>query len=316
MTSPWIAEQTVDAGLAIELIESQFPELAPARVELLGVGWDNTAFLVNGEIVFRFPRREIAVDLLVAETRVLPAIAPLLPLSVPVPRFVGRPEPRFTWPFAGYPMLPGRTACRAALSDAERVKLAEPLARFLAALHAIPTGHSIACGVLPDRLGRLDVERRVPAIRERLRQIAGLGLIRDEGAWNEILEEAGAVDRKARAELRAANGNTIVGTLVHGDLYARHLLVDEAGRLTGAIDWGDIHLGDPAIDLSLACGFLPPPARDAFVAAYGLVDPATWRLARFKALLTAVMLVVYGHDVGDSDLQREGLTTLGYLQRM
>ena len=36
---------------------------------------------------------------------------------------------------------------------------------------------------------------------------------------------------------------------VHGDLYSRHLLVDDAGRPCGVIDWGDCHVGDPAVDL-------------------------------------------------------------------
>ncbi len=310
MTTPWTAEQAVTAGLAQELIESQFPLLAPARPQLLGVGWDNTAFLLNDAHVFRFPRRQIAVDLLLAEARVLPAIALRLPLNVPVPIFQGQPEQRFPWPFAGYRMLAGRTACRADLDESDRAKLAEPLARFLAALHGIPAGDAVACGAQPDGLGRLDVDRRAPQIQERLRQIVGLGLVGDIRPWTRILDEAAAVDRKTRAEQPAASN-----TLVHGDLYARHLLVDDARRLSGVIDWGDVHLGDPAIDLSLACGFLPPGARDAFCAAYGPVDPATWRLARFKALLTAVMLVVYGHDIGDFDLRREGLTTLGHLER-
>ena len=100
---------------------------------------------------------------------------------------------------------------------------------------------------------------------------------------------------------------------MHGDLYARHLLVDEQRSLSGVIDWGDVHLGDPAIDLSVACGFLPLAGRAEFCRAYGPVDEPTWRLARFKALLTAVMLVVYGHDVKDEDLLREGLSTLRQL---
>ena len=54
----------------------------------MGAGWDNTAYLVNGEWVFRFPRRTIAVPLLEAEGRVLPKLAPRLPLSDSAPRMV------------------------------------------------------------------------------------------------------------------------------------------------------------------------------------------------------------------------------------
>src|SRR4051812_35619656 len=113
MTQPWSAEHVVTDSLARSLIEAQFPELALARVELLGTGWDNTAFCVNGACVFRFPRRQFAVPFLENEMRLLPALALLVPLAIPNPRFVGRPTEAYPWPFAGYPLLPGRTACAA-----------------------------------------------------------------------------------------------------------------------------------------------------------------------------------------------------------
>lgn len=54
----WSAERTISCQQAIELLFEQFPQLDPVRVEEYGHGWDNTAFLVNGEYMFRFPRRE------------------------------------------------------------------------------------------------------------------------------------------------------------------------------------------------------------------------------------------------------------------
>src|SRR5262245_55603459 len=142
MVPAWSAELVVSEELAQSLIEEQFPHLVPVRVEILGAGWDNTAFRVNGAYVFRFPRRQFAVPFLEAETRLMPAIAPRLPLPVPVPTFVGRPTDAYPWPFAGYPMIPGRTACTAALDDHQRTAAAVPLAHFLAALHAIPAGEA------------------------------------------------------------------------------------------------------------------------------------------------------------------------------
>ena len=72
---PWSPERVVSVELARELIEAQFPQLSPARVAALGEGWDNSVFSVNGEWVFRFPRRQIAVPLIERELRVLPALA-------------------------------------------------------------------------------------------------------------------------------------------------------------------------------------------------------------------------------------------------
>ncbi len=102
-------------------------------------------------------------------------------------------------------------------------------------------------------------------------------------------------------------------TLVHGDLYARHLLIDGDGRPSGVIDWGDVHLGDPAIDLAFAAGFLPPGAQEEFRRSYGRVGDDTWKIARLKALHTAVTIVVAGDDTGDRDLVREGKIALRHL---
>jgi phosphotransferase family enzyme len=89
-------------------------------------------------------------------------------------------------------------------------------------------------------------------------------------------------------------------------IYVRHLLVDEARRLCGVIDWGDVHLGDPALDLSIAFSFLPPGARGAFREAYGPIDAATWDRARFRALFYGTGLVDYGADVGDEAVRAAG----------
>ena len=98
--------------------------------------------------------------------------------------------------------------------------------------------------------------------------------------------------------------------LAHGDLYVRHLLVDDAACLAGVIDWGDLHRGDPAVDLSVAWSFLPPEARDSFRKAYGPIEESTWRLARLRALHYGVILLEYARGIGDARLFREGRTIL------
>ncbi|MGH8931230.1 MAG: phosphotransferase [Egibacteraceae bacterium] len=297
MSHPWDAERAVSPELARALVEDQFPDLAPASVEPLGVGWDNTAYRVNQAYVFRFPRRPIAVDLITREARVLPVLAPRLPLAIPVPAFVGKPSECFGWPFSGYPMLDGRTACAAGLGERERHAAAEPLARFLAALHAIPPRELDVPG---DEIGRLDLARRLPQAGARLQEIAERELVPDARPLLRILETA--------SEASASR----TGVLVHGDVYALHLLVDGEGRLTGVIDWGDVHRGDPAVDLAVAHSFLPPSAHPTFLAHYGPVDEGTWHLARLRALHHSAA-VVYAHHMGSADLLREGLLALAHL---
>ena len=95
MSHPWTAEREVTPELARALVREQFPELPAQRVEPFGSGWDNTAFLVDGDAVFRFPRKQSTVELLELESRVLPRLAGTrvpadVPAPAPAPRLLSR----------------------------------------------------------------------------------------------------------------------------------------------------------------------------------------------------------------------------------
>jgi aminoglycoside phosphotransferase (APT) family kinase protein len=109
------------------------------------------------------------------------------------------------------------------------------------------------------------------------------------------------------AELDAPRG---VPVLVHGDLHARHLLVDPAGRATGVLDWGDLCLADPALDLSLGFAAFSGAARAAFLAAYGPVDAERELRARALAVRLAALLARYAVAVHAPALLAESLASL------
>lgn len=309
MQRPWSAEHEVSIDRACELIESQFPELAPAALEPFGVGFDNIAFLVNGTFVFRFPRRQLGADCMAAELAVLPHLAGKLPLPIPSPAYIGTPEDDYPWSFAGYQLLMGQTACVANLKDDEREQLAKPLAQFLARLHRFPVRQAKRWGADHDTLGRLDLKKRIPMARDYLDRLQQMHLLADMASLSALIDEIEVRDPSYGGGL--AKGMTFA--LVHGDLYARHLLVDESKRLCGIIDWGDVHVGCLSIDLSIAHSFLPPTAHATFRASYGPISERDWLLARFRALYHSALIALYGADIGDEDLQREGLTSLRYL---
>ncbi|MHC4134726.1 MAG: phosphotransferase [Planctomycetota bacterium] len=301
MRQPWEAERTVDPELARKLIREQAPEVGAGRIELLGEGWDNVVYRVDDSWVFRFPRRQMGADLLANECAVLPRIAARLPVPVPVPTILGQPTAAFAWPFAGYRFLPGRTACGPGVTDARRRAMADPLGRFLAALHATPPRTLSGEEVPGDEIGRMDLDKRLPQIRQRFADLVERGVVASPDPWLPLLRD---LPRGPRPRC-----------LVHGDLYVRHLLVDDRVRLCGVIDWGDVHLGDPACDLMIALSFLPADARADFSAAYGTIDEPTWRLARFRALQHTATITMYGFDIADEDLFREGKSGLERLAR-
>ncbi len=254
---------------------------------------------MNEAIAFRFPRRAIAVPGLEREIRVLPGLAGSLPLPIPTPAYVGRASDAFPWPFFGAPLLAGREPASASL-DGRRAALGAGLGSFLDALHARTLLARHGEDLPVDPMGRADMSMRVPRTRERLGRLAAAGLWAPPPAVEAILVAAD--------ELGPADGLV----LCHGDLNVRHLLVDEAGVPAAVIDWGDICVGDPSIDLSLYWSLLDAAGRAAFREAYGAAALTGDRLlrARVLALFMNAALAQYADDLGDAELLAETLAGL------
>ena len=295
---PWSPQQLIEPQLALQIIQEQFPLLNAQKIDHFGAGWDNTAFLVNEELVFRFPRREIALAFLEAEWHALPRMAQALPLPIPAPEWKGGPTTHFPWPFIGYRILPGTTACHATLSEHERAQLAAPLALFLSSLHAIPTNILASCSIPGDNRKRIDGIHLTGQVSQNIEQLITLGLLHDSTRWHYLIEHF----QNFREPISSC--------IVHGDLYARHILINEHRQLAGVIDWGDIHIGDPAIDLAIAHSFLPLHAHDSFRQAYGEITDTTWSLAGLRALFSSSMITIFGHTIADTALRQEGLYSL------
>lgn len=287
-SNPWDADIPISEELAAKLVRRQFPEFRTAGCRKFGEGFDNLALLVDERVVFRFPRRLIAVRLLEKETEFLPLLAPRLNLPIPLPEWQGEPTTEYPHPFAGYHQLSGVTLCRSGLSVVERNHLAAPLGRFLKQLHAIPLSE------LPPidyPFARLRPEICRPHALSRLEELAqkvpDLPVTRLEKILN-----------------RPCPGpEETPQALLHGDIYVRHILVDD-GKLSGIIDWGDLHTDATARDL-MAGWMFDSPGRDEFYQAYGPVAAEVMTLTRFRVAHHTLMLALYANDQQDQNLIRE-----------
>jgi aminoglycoside phosphotransferase (APT) family kinase protein len=300
----WDAEHALDADQARQLLGGQFPQLALDSVEPLGVGFDNTVYLVDGQWAFRFPRRQVAVPLMDRELGLLPDLAGRLPLAVPVPELVGRPAGGYPWPFWGARLVPGQELADACLPDEDRVVLGAQVGGFLAALHQPAVARDLGDHLPHDPMRRGTPSTRGPQARDFLDRLAG------RGSWAPGSELDQAVDRVIAAAdpLGPPLDEPVV---VHGDLHIRHLLVGPDGRATGVIDWGDSCLADPALDLSLAYAAFAGDARDAFFEAYvSPVDRDRALRAGVLALALCAALANYADLEGHPALRAEALAGL------
>lgn len=294
--NPWSPEIELSTHDAICLITNQFPELSPLKISLLGQGFDNTVFMVNDLFVFRFPRRTIASDLLKTENRLLPHLTNFLNLQIPEPVFFGQPCKEYPWPFTGYQVVSGVTP--GILSETERNASAEQLAMFLRTLHQFPIEKAKSYDVPYDQLNRVSIETRKEKLEENVKKAIDDRLLKNPKAIMEYLNN-----------LKIVEENTDLA-LVHGDLHFRNILVNPQGHISGIIDWGDVHIGNPAVDLSFVYSFFPHSGRKQFFEIYGEVDAKTQYLARFKAIYTTVMLLRYAHDLSDSKFKEAALQSL------
>lgn len=269
MTHPGIP---ITEQLVRSLLRKQHPDLADRPVRLGARGWDNQLWRLGDDLAVRMPwATESADALLRNEYAWLPALAPRLPLPVPVPQRFGEPSELFARPWIITTWVPGEPADRAPVTCAAQA--ATTLAAFLGALHQpapeqAPTGRN--------RGGSLSSYS--DSFAEQLAATTERGLIPDGDAdvVRAVWEDAVTAPDWAGPAL-----------WLHGDLHPANVLTAE-GALCGVIDFGDLFAGDPAVDLAAAWIVLPDNAIDLFHdACQPVADAATLRRARGWAVLRA-----------------------------
>ncbi|MFD9964924.1 aminoglycoside phosphotransferase family protein [Amycolatopsis sp. NPDC058986] len=239
-------------------------------------GWDSAARLVDGRWVERRPRRPEVAARLRAEVRLMPWLAPRLPLPVPVPHVLSEAPL-----VVRHELVPGEPLERADADAGHRLGV------FLRALHDAPSDEAI--------------RRGVPSAEEAAKEHAAM----IDRFRAEVVPMLPADHRPAAGALLDATRELSGDTLVHGDLGPEHVLAGENG-LTGIIDFGDTHIGDAAIDLAWALYGTPRTFADAVATTYDATSEQRERALRWHQL-GPWHEVTHGLDTADPDTVRDGL---------
>ncbi|WP_089248882.1 aminoglycoside phosphotransferase family protein [Asanoa hainanensis] len=267
----------ITAALVQDLVREQHPDLAGLPVRLGARGWDNQLWRLGDDLAVRLPWTT-AGALLCNEYRWLPALAPRLPLPIPVPQRFGEPSPRFPRPWLVTTWVPGSPADLHPVT--READAARSLAAFLTALHQ-PAPADAPAG--RERGGPLT--DRAEGFANGLAYATEQGLITDPEAVRAVWHDA-----------VTAPAWTGPALWLHADLHPANVLTAD-GTIAGVVDFGDLCAGDPAYDLSSAWLLLPDDGVDLCYAEYQ-PDAATVRRARGWAMARVLSGILIGHDGG------------------
>jgi aminoglycoside phosphotransferase (APT) family kinase protein len=262
----------IDEPLVRSLLADQRPDLADQRLRPVHGGWNNRMWRLGEDLAVRLPRTPRAANLIEQEHRWLPALAPRLPIRVPVPVHLGAPDDRFPNPWIVTTWVEGEPADLSPITDGPRSGAI--LAAFMRALHQEAPGDA------PFNRGR-----SVPLVELADYFARCLEALSDADA---AIRAGGIWERAVTAEPWGS-----APVWIHADLQPSNVVVNE-GTLSGVIDFGDLCAGDPATDLAAAWMLLPAGEAERCLAAYGPEDEAMIHRARGWALLRSLGLIEAG----------------------
>lgn len=278
----------------IELIKEKHAELTIERYALNTEGQNNDAIVINDEYIFKFPKYLQSIEKLKKETVILDMLKRYISLDIPVFEFVNCNSPKVGQAYCGYKMIEGVSLRRDIfLKIHNKEKIANQLAEFLKELHGIP----------------------LEVIDSRTVETVG-----DHSHWKKLYERIEEnlfpFMRKSSQELITESFSSFlkaninfVPTLIHGDFGPSNILYDSNKEIiSGIIDFNDVSIGDPAVDIASLIG--PFGYGEDFVKTFEPIYPNIDKLlkrARFYAGTFALQEAIFGLETGDQEAFNAGM---------
>ncbi len=242
---------------------------------------------VNGELIFRFPRRSDGERRLEKEILLLKRLGRILSIPIPHLNYVWSGNKKYRYAFVGYRKLEGVHLTPDVLQLSRVDDTASQLSGFLNELHSFPVLQARKVKVpytTPARWKtryhrfRSQLGKRVFPLLSRFERERATNLI------DEFLNEE--IDFKP--------------ALLHGDLNGGNMIANRStGKITGIIDWGDATIGDPAYDF---CGLLyeygEEFVRKVLSKYNGSADRSFWKRLVFYAARTPYSVLLGAEVIG------------------
>jgi len=215
------------------MIVSNFENMKVNHILRLGEGWMSRAYLINHEVVFRFPKEKDGSLDTEKEIKTLPHLKTHISLSIPEFIYCGKQDNGY--PFVGYRLLPGEPLDEqlfCSLPSETKNKIAHQIAEFM------------------DQISSFCVERKknlnIPKRNFYQYYLDMFNEVREK-AFPKITQDIQSyISFRFETYLENKNHFSYSPKLLHADLSLDHLLFDQKRQeLSGIIDFGDMKIGDP-----------------------------------------------------------------------
>ncbi|MEH7334326.1 aminoglycoside 3'-phosphotransferase/choline kinase family protein [Neobacillus drentensis] len=216
-----------------KMIISNFENMKINHIMQLGEGWMSRAYLINHEVVFRFPKEKAGAIDTEKEIKALPNLKKHLSLNIPEFIYCGKQDNGY--PFVGYRLLPGEPMDEQlfyTLPSETKNKIAHQIAEFM------------------DQISSFSVEQaknlNIPEKNFYQFYLETFNEVKEK-AFTKINQDMQTyISFRFGTYLENKNHFRYSPMLLHADLSMDHLLFDkERQKLTGIIDFGDMKIGDP-----------------------------------------------------------------------
>lgn len=250
-----------------EIIKEQFPMYSDLEVvQVVPGGHDNRTFRIGGSLSLRMPSSEGYANQVAKEFKYLPLIAPQLSIPITTPIHLGKESLLAPFPFTINKWIEGKPLT---MEQKSNINIASDLNKFLKELQSVSTVGGSLAGI--DNCYRgcnlivYDLETRS--------KIDQLKWVLPAHKLLEIWERGLTTD-----EVRC--------TWIHGDMAMNNILIS-TNKVQAIIDFGQIAVGDPSCDYTLAWTLFDKQTRAVFlkgVNQFDIMRAKSWAL--WKALIS------------------------------
>ncbi len=212
-----------------QFLFKNYPDLEPVfPLKLIGAGFSSWVWETASGYVVRLARQS---DMnFASEVSLLEKLASELPITIPQPTYYHARTENAPTELLIYPKLSGYTLDETRLATLDQQKLAHQLAELMVILHQLPPRN-----ILPENSANVTyadlVSTAMPALQKDLTTREYKALENWRAEWRALIPPAEQV-------------------LIHGDLWYGNLLLDEAGNISGILDWEACQSGDPVRDFA------------------------------------------------------------------